>query len=181
MPGESDLSRADRGAARSRFRGCAGIAERYAGAAIDVVFSLGVSHPRKSGSNLSNLKRIARRFVVVHTLTHQNHSIGWVDSATREADWITKGTSSVSWTPHYLGLAHCASDSAQEHRFSSIQTCSRSNWPSFRNALACAPEAARRRMLNAAGIRIGYYKNQQFEYFRYSGLNPNYFTYVLTV
>jgi len=156
---------------------------RYAAFAPDVVLSFGLLyHLANPLQHLLNLRRIARRAAVVYTMTHISPFAKRAWYLTIEnRDWITKATSSVSWTPHYTEVSRIAREIG------------------FRNVRLAYPEMFARNFRGYArytratdvtllaekicrmtfGVHVGSLRNQRFEYFRYADVNPNYFAYVL--
>lgn len=67
----------------------------------DVVLSFGVlTQLMDPLTHLANLRRLARRAVVLRTATHRVASGTWLLERV-DASWMTKGTSGTSWTPYY--------------------------------------------------------------------------------
>lgn len=159
--------------------------EKYA-QAVDVALSLGLLyHLANPWQHLINLRRIVKRRAIVYTLTHQNPLAKQMWFMTPEAaGWITKAVAGVGWTPHYFDLRRLCLQAGFSRVTLHYAPRFAKHFPRFNE-----PPTRRRDVQQLAammlhrstGLRIGAMKNQDFEYFRSTGLNPNYFAYVCEV
>lgn len=163
----------------------AAFGEKYA-QSVDVALSLGLLyHLANPWQHLINLRRIVRRRAIIYTLTHQNPLAKQMWFMTPEAaGWITKAVAGVGWTPHYFDLRRLCLQAG----FSRVTL----HYPPrfAKHFLRFNDPPTRRRDLQqlsammlhrSTGLRVGAMRNQDFEYFRSTGLNPNYFAYVCEV
>lgn len=157
--------------------------ERYLADQPDVACSFGLLyHLVNPFQHLVNLHRIAREAAVVYTMTHC-HPFGkrmW-NLTIENADWITKATSSISWTPHFLEAARlCKAVGFQRvtvvypelflrHFPEMTDGCSR--WTDLKLAAAMA-------LRRYSGVRLGHMRNFDANLIRQVNLNPNYVAYV---
>ena len=163
----------------------AAFGEKYA-QSVDVALSLGLLyHLANPWQHLINLRRIATRRAIVYTLTHQNPLAKQMWFMTPEAaGWITKAVAGVGWTPHYFDLRRLCLQAGFSRVTLHYAPRFAKHFPRFN-----APPTRLRdvQLLSAmmlhrsTGLRIGAMKNQDFEYFRSTALNPNYFAYVCEV
>jgi SAM-dependent methyltransferase len=158
---------------------------RYESSA-DTALSLGLLyHLANPWQHLLNLRRIARRRAIVYTLTHQNPLAKQMWFMTPEnAEWITKATSGISWTPHYLEVARLcrlAGFSRVTIRYAARFARHFAGFDRPGGRVRDLTQVASRLWWRATGHRIGAFRNHDFEYFRHTGLNPNYFAYVCDV
>ena len=159
--------------------------EKYLQSA-DVAFSLGLLyHLANPWQHLINLRRIVKRRAIIYTLTHQNPLAKQMWFMTPEAaGWITKAVAGVGWTPHYFDLSRLCVQAGfgrvtlhYAPRFA--QHFPRFNDPPTR--VHDLKQLSAMMLHRATGFRVGPMKNQDFDYFRSTGLNPNYFAYVCEV
>lgn len=83
----------------------------YSGRQYDVVASLGLLyHLENPIRHLEIAKRLSKRYVLIHSLTHIGDITPWVWRLTIEPpEVVTKATSGISWTPHYHSVPALAS------------------------------------------------------------------------
>ncbi len=155
----------------------------YAAFAPDAVFSFGLLyHLANPLQHLINLRDITRRVAVVYTMTHISpfSKRAWYLTVENKG-WITKATSGVSWTPHYLEVIRLAREVGFRRVTLAYPEMFARHFPGYdrytrATDLKLAAEKVSRMLF---GIHWGADRNQRFEYFRYANLNPNYFAYVL--
>jgi 2-polyprenyl-3-methyl-5-hydroxy-6-metoxy-1,4-benzoquinol methylase len=156
---------------------------RYAAFAPDVVFSFGLLyHLANPLQHLLNLRDITARVAVVYTMTHISpfSKRAWYLTVENK-EWITKATSGVSWTPHYLEVVRLAREIGfRRVTLAYPEMFSRHFAEYDRYTRATDIKLMAEKVCRMAfGIHVGADRNQRFDYFRYSNLNPNYFAYVL--
>lgn len=153
----------------------------------DVVCSFGLLyHLENPFQHLRNLWRMSNRYVVLETITHQDHNAkGYWSFLVEDPAVITKATSSISWKPHYLAVL----DMARQAGFRKVQVhypdCFARNFPDYREGNFPANERCRDGLLRRLGFETEYHRrmrlykrNQEPSYFEPCGLNPNYFYYI---
>jgi hypothetical protein len=156
---------------------------RYASAPPDAVFSFGLLyHLTNPLQHLINLYDITRRVAVVYTMTHISPFArrAWYLTVENKG-WITKATSGVSWTPHYLEVARLARDVGFGRVTIAYPEMFARHFPGYdRYTRATDLQLAAEKICRMLfGVHWGSSRNHRFEYFRYANLNPNYFAYVL--
>lgn len=157
--------------------------ERYLVDQPDIVCSFGLLyHLVNPFQHLVNLHRIAGRAAVVYSMTHYHpFAKGFWALGIEDAEWITKSTSSISWTPHFLEVARLCRVVGFRRvtvvypqlfmRNFPEMVSGRSRWVDVKLAAAMA-------LQRLTGVRIGHMRNFEPDYFRDSTMNPNYAAYV---
>ena len=132
--------------------------------------------------HLVNLYRIARRAVVIYTMTHCHPFAKAFWSMTIEdAEWITKATASVSWTPHYLEVARICRAIGFKRIAVVYPSLFLKHFPDIASAASRWTDV---KLLTAqtlhrlTGIAAGHMRNFSADIMRMSNLNPNYVAYV---
>jgi 2-polyprenyl-3-methyl-5-hydroxy-6-metoxy-1,4-benzoquinol methylase len=160
-----------------------GYPARYAAFAPDVVCSFGLLyHLANPVQHLINLRDITRGVAVVYTTTHISPFARRAWHLTLEnRDWITKATSGVSWTPHFLEVSRLAREIGFRRATVAYPEMFARQFPGYARDSRATDVALllAKACRMAFGVHWGAERNQRFEYFRHSNLNPNYFAYVL--
>ena len=157
-------------------------AERYGALKPDVVFSFGLLyHLANPIQHLRNLYDITQRYAFIYTTTHHEpcSEAAWI-LRFEEPEIITKGVEGANWRPHFNGLIK----TLKHIGFRNVRIAYPPRFARHFPEYDRYDQRARRRMrlanlLRRAGLTTGYLRNFEREYYRYSGLNPNYFGYIL--
>ena len=93
-----------------------------------------------------------------------------------DQDWITKATSSISWSPHFLGLI----DFIKQVGFKKVEIA----YPEvFNRNFPVEKYSARlykvHKRLYSYGIKLGFFKNMEPGLTKTLPVNPLYFAYIL--
>ncbi len=148
----------------------------------DLLLSFGLLyHLTNPYQHIKNNYEITNKYAIIYTMTHMNplKKNTWKLNIENE-DWITKATSSISWTPHFMDVI----DLCKSVGFRKVKMVYpdffEKNFSGFKNYnfgcdLNILYQAFISRIFN---INIGLFKNNQSSYFKYTGLNPNYFAYI---
>jgi SAM-dependent methyltransferase len=159
--------------------------DRYIGENIDVVCSFGLLyHLGNPMQHLINLRRIARRYVLIFTKTQLETGIGvngrrgWMPTIEKTSD-IANAAFGFGWTPHYFELPRAAEQVGLDLIGVDYPAPFAENFPYFRARpreifLRRALESATSRLL---GRPIGHVRNMDQQYGGRFHLNPGYFMY----
>ena len=148
---------------------------------IDLVLSFGLLyHLSNPIQHLKNIYNMTSKYAIIYTHTHSNPFASnlW-ELTTEDKKWITKATQSVSLKPHYYGLieqlkksgfrkvkiAYPEIFSKNFNRFNKFDKLTKLQVIFFQN-------------LSRFGINLNLMKNYNFNYFKNTNLNPNYFAYI---
>jgi hypothetical protein len=154
-------------------------ADLYVGKKIDVVLSFGLLyHLVNPYQHLVNLREIAGKYAVIYTQTHMApyREFLW-KLKIEDRKWVTKAAESVSWVAHHLEIIRLCKMAG----FRSVKIV----YPDiFEKYYKPDPERYDPKVIRCQnilarfGIKIGYRKISDFEFFRYTNLSPEYFTFV---
>lgn len=157
--------------------------KKYSDMGIDVALSFGLLyHLANPFQHIVNLREITRKYAILYTMTHHSPFCKnkWVLTI-EDSEFITKATSSISWTPHFTEVERVCKKAG----FSNVDIVYpdefEKNFPDFKKqSLLTDMKLIFAKILNKAfGIRFGMEKNMDFNYFKYLNLNPLYFAYIL--
>jgi SAM-dependent methyltransferase len=164
----------------------ADFADRYAGEDIDVVCSFGLLyHLTNPMQHLINLKRIARRYVMLYTKTHFEWSAGlqgrrgWRPTIEPSTD-IANAAFGFGWIPHQMEVAKAAEQAGLRLIAIDYPEPFARHFPYFN---ATPRRVLARRAMESIATRVlrrpvGYTRNLDPAYGARFHLNPNYFMYV---
>lgn len=160
--------------------------ERYVGENVDVVCSFGLLyHLVNPIQHLLNLKRIARRYVLVFSKTHLEIGLGtggrrgWRPTIEPVED-IANAAFGFGWTPHFFEVTAAAEQVGLRTIGIEYPEPFARNFPYFRGR---PRDVLLRRALESAASRVlrrpvGHERNNEPGYGGRFHLNPNYFLYV---
>jgi hypothetical protein len=163
-----------------------GFAERYAGEDVDVACSFGLLyHLVNPMQHFINLKRIARRYVLVFSKTHLEIGLGadgrrgWRPTI-EPAEDIANAAFGFGWTPHFFEVPALAEQVGLRLIGIDYPAPFARNFPYFRGR---PRDVLLRRALETAATRIlrrpvGFARNLDPAFGGRFHLNPNYFMYV---
>ncbi|MEA2064227.1 MAG: hypothetical protein U9P14_11050 [Gemmatimonadota bacterium] len=150
----------------------------YRDVKLDTVLSFGLLyHLMNPVQHIRNLYEITDRYAIIYTMTHQEPNMETLWKLRLEnKDWITKATSSISWCPHFMGLPEII----KQIGFRSVQIV----YPEVFNRnfpvkAYSVKKMALQKQLRKFGIKVGYYKNLDFNFFKQLTVNPSYYAYIL--
>jgi hypothetical protein len=157
--------------------------DRYLADRPDVACSFGLLyHLANPFQHLVNLHAIARETAVVYTMTHAHPFAKRMWSLTIEnPDWITKATSSISWTPHFAEVQRLCEEVGFRRVTRVYPELFLRSFPEMQGRasrwtdMKMAAEIAVHRTL---GLRVGHMRNFDPDLIRRTNLNPNYVAYV---
>lgn len=164
----------------------ADFAERYAGEDVDVVCSFGLLyHLTNPLQHLINLRRIARRYVLLYTKTHLEFGPGlhgrrgWRSTIEPSTD-IANAAFGFGWVPHQMEVANAADQVGLRLIGIDYPEPFARHFPYFN---ASPREVFARRAMESIASRVlrqpvGYARNLDPAYGARFHLNPNYFMYV---
>jgi len=160
--------------------------DRYLDENIDIVCSFGLLyHLTNPMQHLMNLKRIARRYMLLYTKTYFDWSSGvqgrrgWRSTIEPSAD-IANATSGFGWIPHQMEVAKAADQVGLRLVGIDYPEPFARHFPYFN---ASPREVFARRAMESIASRVlrrpfGYTRNLDPAYGARFHLNPNYFMYV---
>ncbi len=148
----------------------------------DVVLSFGLLyHLANPWQHLVNCYQITKKFLIVYSMTHYNLFAKkyWVLQI-ENPKWITKAVSSVSWTPHYLEIERLCKMIGFKKVTVVYPDMFEKNFSLFKNPTRLSTFKIASQMVahKIFGINAGLFKNRDFNYYKHTDLNPNYFAYV---
>ncbi|MBL0930419.1 MAG: hypothetical protein IBJ15_09905 [Alphaproteobacteria bacterium] len=163
--------------------------DKYIGENADVVCSFGLLyHLANPMQHLINLRRMARRYVLIFTKTHMEVSMGvhgrrgWLPTIETTED-IANAAFGFGWTPHFMELPGAAAQVGLDLVGIDYPEPFAKNFPYFRARpreifLRQAMESAASRILRRP---IGHVKNADPQYGGPFHLNPRYFMYAFRI
>lgn len=157
--------------------------DRYLVDQPDVVCSFGLLyHLVNSFQHLVNLYRIARQVVAIDTMTHYHpFAKGFWSLTLENADWITKATSSISWTPHFLEVARLCRIVGFRRVTVVYPELFLRHFPEMAGGYTRWTDiklAAAMTLQRVTGVRLTHMRNFDADLIRSTNLNPNYVTYI---
>ncbi|MBF0267975.1 MAG: methyltransferase domain-containing protein [Alphaproteobacteria bacterium] len=160
--------------------------ERYE--KFDVVCSFGLLyHLSNPYQHILNLYQLSKRYVLLETFTHQDHNaMDYWAFLPEDQSVITKAISSISWRPHYLAVRKIARLAGFRRVEILYPDCFSVNFPDFESGDFPRNERCREGLLRKLGVKTDYHcrmsafrKNYDPTYYEPTGMNPNYFYYIL--
>lgn len=156
---------------------------RYISMDIDCVASFGLLyHLANPVQHIVNLHTITNKYAILYTLTHHNPFARRFWALTMEdSGWITKATSSLSWTPHFHEVERICKNVGFRKVKILYPDIFETNFPCYNkdSMIEDSKMILHKAMRKIFGIRVGMEKNLDFNYFKYTSLNPLYFAYFL--
>ena len=157
--------------------------ENYKEFDIDIVLSFGLLyHLVNPLQHLINLRNLTNKYAVIYTLTHFSPFAKRMWHLRMEdSTWITKATSSVSWIPHFIEVKRLCKQvgfkevkivypDVFEKKFSDFEDYS---------VMTDAKLMFQLMLKKLTGVGLGMVGSQNPFFFHHTGMNPNYFAYVL--
>lgn len=147
---------------------------------VDVALSFGLLyHLANPVQHLVNLHRMVRHSAVVYTMTHQSMaSRGMWRLTLEDPEGVTKATSSISWQPHYLDIPQLCRDIGFKSVTMLYPDVFEARWPRYAEYTRAHEKIDA--LLSFAGLRRGPLSANDPRLTKITGINPNYFAYVLT-
>ena len=148
----------------------------------DIVLSFGLLyHLTNPLQHILNIHKISKKYAVIYTMTHYQPLAdrAWL-LAIENPDWITKAVGSVCWIPHFLEVKRLCENVGFKNVQIVYPDCFEKNFPDFKHyTRSTKTKLIWQKLIHRfLKIRTGMLKNQDFSFFQYMGLNPNYFAYI---